>query len=121
MTVKSSNVLLADIPENPLLSENLVHRESASKCVIKLEAEIIADTQETPNRIFNLNLPKLIGAPIDQLLPEFQSDGNDSKLVIQSLLGQLILIPLIRELARHRRQGAHHYGHRVLGIAHLLL
>ena len=89
MAAKGSNVLLEEITDQAMLDANSIKGQNASKCVIKLTGITITDIQEAQAGVFNLDRKKLIGAPIEQLFPELQDDGKESKFMIQSLMDQL--------------------------------
>ena len=91
MSNDNSSRLLIDTPEQSILKGQVVNEEEQAKCIIKIKGNIISDVQETKNNLFDCDMSKLIGQPIEAILPEYQPDGNLSENTFQSLKDNLQL------------------------------
>ena len=89
MSKDNSSRLLIDTPGQSILKGHFVNENEQAKCIIKLDRNIIFDVQETANNIFDCDLSKMIGEPIEAILPEYQPEGNLSKDVFQSILDNM--------------------------------
>ncbi len=65
--------------------------QQISKCILKIDGEIIADVNETEPNVFNCDFSDFIGRSIESIFPEYQPDGNLSKIVYSSILDTLYL------------------------------
>ena len=88
---KENSDLLIDSPGQSILKETKIHESQQERCILKIENNIITDVQETKNNLFDCDLSKVIGKPVDIILPEYQPDGNLSKKIFQSILEKLQL------------------------------
>lgn len=91
MSKDNNSRLLIDTPGQSILKEHFVKEDEQAKCIIKLEENIIFDVQETKNKLFDCEMSKMIGKPIEAILPEYQPDGKLSKNVFQSIMDNLKL------------------------------
>ena len=91
MSSESNNTILVDAPDQSLLKESIIEDGGISKCIIKLEGDIITDIQETKDNLFDCDLSKIVGKSIVDILPEYQPDGNHSKKIIHSIIDNLNL------------------------------
>ncbi|NJN28790.1 MAG: PAS domain S-box protein, partial [Cyclobacteriaceae bacterium] len=89
MLQHNQSTLLIDSPAQPLLREQ-GHPQNA-RCIIKLDGQLIADVQETSNKLFDCNISMMVGKPVTMIFPEFQPDGQLSREVYNSLLGRVQL------------------------------
>ncbi len=81
--------LLIDQPEQALpASENGQGRESG-KCIFRIENGIITKVQETKPNIFNCDINKMKGKPVETLFPEYQPDGRLSVEKFRTIVGSL--------------------------------
>lgn len=91
MSNNSSSRLLIDTPERSILKGHVFDGEKQAKCIIKLEGDVIYDVQETKYNLFDFDNSKIIGESIEAILPEYQPDGNLSKDILHSILGDIQL------------------------------
>ncbi len=81
--------LLFDIPGQSILKKQAIGDSEHSKCIVKLVGDAIVEVKQSENIWFDFDHSKIIGEPIDAILPEFQPDGELSKNVFQSILNKL--------------------------------
>jgi len=91
MSSRNSNTILVDTPEQNQLGGNAIKDNDASKCIIKLEGDIITDLQETKDNLFDCDLSTFVGKPLIDIFPEYQPNGNLSKNVITTIFESLNL------------------------------
>jgi PAS domain S-box-containing protein len=89
MSKDNSSKLLIDTPVQSILNEHVVLDSEEAKCIIKLDRGIIFEVNGTNYKSFGLDHSKLIGEPIDTILPEYQPDGTLSKDALLSILTKL--------------------------------
>ncbi len=79
MSKESNQSMLIDKPEHSLLkSENGLGYQQG-KCILHIENGIITAVQETVNNMYNCDVKKMVGRPVESVFPEYQPDGNASK------------------------------------------
>lgn len=91
MSKNNSSRLLIDTPRQSIQKGHVVLEEEQAKCIIKLEGDIIFDVKETKSNLFDFDFSKMIGEPIETILPEYQSNGNLSKDMLMSIMDTLQL------------------------------
>lgn len=91
MSKESNQSLLIDNPEQSLFHSENGKGYDEGKCILKVEHNIITEVQETKNNVFNCDIQKIIGKPVESILPEYQPDGNLSIEVYQNLINNLQL------------------------------
>lgn len=91
MSKESNQSLLIDNPEQSLLHSENGKGYDEGKCILKVENNIIIEVQETKNNVFNCDIQKIVGKPVESILPEYQPDGNLSSEAYQNIISNLRL------------------------------
>lgn len=87
----NSKSLLVDNQTSSFPKDSVIRGGGSPKCIIRLEGDIIVDIQETKSNLFDCEISKMVGKSLEDILPEYQPDGNLSKSVISSLMLNLHL------------------------------
>jgi PAS domain S-box-containing protein len=89
MSKESSQSLLIHDLEPSALPAGNGKGYDGGKCILKVEHNIITEVQETENSIFNFDIEKIVGKPVEIILPDHQPDGNLSSKAFQNLMSDL--------------------------------
>ncbi len=88
MPKENSSNILVDSLESTMLIQRTIPEQIHAKCILKIESGVISEIQKAKNNIFEFG-SKLVGENIESIFPEFQPDGNNSKIVFHSIIDDL--------------------------------